>query len=50
MNPNTCEVCNKTFNSPQELQEHQRSAHPMGKKEGDRPSGEHPRKEDKIAS
>jgi hypothetical protein len=54
MNENTCKVCNKSFNSPQELQEHERNAHSSGKKEqGGQGSGEQrqqPRREDKIAS
>lgn len=51
-NPDMCNICNKQFNSEQELREHQRNAHPTGKKEQERPSGEHqpPRREDKIAS
>jgi hypothetical protein len=49
-NPNTCTICNKPFNSEQELQEHRRTAHSTERKEGDRPSGEQHRKEDKIAS
>jgi hypothetical protein len=49
MAQNICSVCHKQFNTEQELQEHQRNAHPTGKKEVDRPSGEQ-RREDKIAS
>jgi hypothetical protein len=30
MDQNKCNVCNKSFNSPQELQEHQRTAHATG--------------------
>jgi hypothetical protein len=50
MAQNMCNICHKQFNTEQELQEHQRNTHPTGKKEGDRPSGEQHRKEDKIAS
>jgi argonaute-like protein implicated in RNA metabolism and viral defense len=49
---NTCNICQKQFNSEQELREHQRTAHPTGKKEQGEPSGQQqpPRREDKIAS
>lgn len=49
---NKCNVCNKTFNSQQELNEHQRTAHGAGgsRQEGNRPGHEPQRKEDKIAS
>jgi hypothetical protein len=58
MAQNTCSVCNKSFNTEEELREHQRTAHGSaqgsGKKENERPgSGEQQpqhRKEDKIAS
>ena len=40
MDQNTCNVCNKSFNSEQELREHQRTAHAAGKKEHNNPSGE----------
>ena len=44
MDQNTCNVCHKSFNSEQELREHQRNAHSTGtgtdKKQQDRPSGE----------
>jgi hypothetical protein len=50
---NTCKICNKNFNSEQELREHEKTAHATGRKEQDRPSGEQhqqPRRDDKIAS
>lgn len=51
MDQNTCNVCNKTFSTEQELKQHQKNAHPTGQKEQDRPDmGESHRKEDKIAS
>lgn len=48
---NKCNICNQTFHSDQELQDHLRTAHPsQGKKEGDRPSSEQEGRQDKIAS
>ena len=60
---NTCNVCNKAFNSEQELREHQRSAHPAsgtgggttggsgsGRKEGGQSGEREERRDDKIAS
>jgi hypothetical protein len=49
MAQNICNICNKSFGSEHELQEHQKNAHPTGRKEQDQPGGER-RKEDKIAS
>jgi hypothetical protein len=46
----TCKVCNKNFNSEEELREHERTAHAAGKKEGERPQTEPQRRDDKIAS
>jgi argonaute-like protein implicated in RNA metabolism and viral defense len=40
MDQNTCNVCNKSFNSEQELREHQRTAHSAGKKEQGGQTGE----------
>jgi C2H2-type zinc finger protein len=42
-NQNTCNVCNKSFNSDQELREHQRNTHQSGTGTGKKdqsPSGE----------
>ncbi len=39
-NQNKCNICNKSFNSQQELQEHQRTAHATGTGTGKSPSGE----------
>ena len=53
MDQNKCNICNKSFNSEQELQEHQRIAHAGGRKEQDRPTGaekNQPDREKKIAS
>jgi hypothetical protein len=54
---NKCNVCNQSFNSEQELREHQRNAHGSSKKEQDRPGQDRPgseqnpdRGEKKIAS
>jgi hypothetical protein len=49
-NQNMCSICNKSFNSPQELQEHQRNTHGTGRKEGDPPASDQSRGQDKIAS
>ena len=38
MDQNTCNVCNKSFHSEQELRDHQRTAHSTGKQN---PSSEH---------
>lgn len=32
-NQNRCEVCQQSFNSPRELQEHQRTAHQQGQRQ-----------------
>jgi hypothetical protein len=53
MTQHTCTICNKSFNTEEELQEHQRTAaHVVGKKdkESERPGGDQYRREDKIAS
>ena len=55
MDQNKCNVCNKSFNSDQELREHQRTAHGGGaRKEQDQPGGEQNQnqtdRERKIAS
>jgi hypothetical protein len=53
MNQNTCKVCNQSFSSQQELQEHERNAHHTSKKEQSGPGSEEreqPRREEKIAS
>ena len=46
----TCSVCNKAFNSEQELRDHQQTAHPGGRKEGGQSGEREPRKDDRIAS
>lgn len=46
-NQNTCKICNKTFNSEQELREHERNMHSTGKLQG---PGSEQGKRDKIAS
>ena len=46
----TCNVCNKNFNSEEELREHQKTAHGTGKKQSDNPGSEQHRRDDKIAS
>jgi hypothetical protein len=40
MNEKTCKVCNQTFDTEQQLREHEKTAHGAGKKEQDRPTGE----------
>lgn len=55
MDQNKCNVCNQSFNSEQELREHQRNAHAGNtgsKREQDRPGSEQNRDrgEKKIAS
>lgn len=50
MNQNTCNICNKSFSSDQELREHQKSAHGAVKKEQDNPGNEQNQGERKIAS
>jgi hypothetical protein len=52
MDQNKCNVCNQSFNSEQELREHQRNAHGGSKKEQDRPGSEQnqERGDERIAS
>jgi hypothetical protein len=52
MTQNTCNVCNKSFNSDQELREHQRNAHGSARKEQDNNPGNEQQNpgERKIAS
>ena len=50
MDRNKCNICNQTFNTEEELQEHRRTAHATGKKEQDRPGDERDRGGEKIAS
>jgi hypothetical protein len=48
---NKCNVCNKEFNSEQELRDHQQTAHPgSARKEGGQSGEREPRKDDRIAS
>jgi hypothetical protein len=46
MNPNstnakTCQICNQSFSSDRELQEHQNSVHSGNEQGGNRPQNEH---------
>jgi hypothetical protein len=50
MDRNKCNICNQTFDSEQELQEHRRMAHQMGRREQDRPGGDQDPEEEEIAS
>jgi hypothetical protein len=50
----TCQICNQSFNSDRELQEHQRNSHPQGSQSDKQPSsdrnqGEQGQRQEKIA-
>lgn len=48
MDQRTCEVCNQSFNSDRELQEHQKNSHSQDKQSGVEQDQDQPRRE-KIA-
>jgi hypothetical protein len=40
MNEKTCKICHQTFETEQQLREHEKTAHGAGRKEQDRPGEE----------
>jgi hypothetical protein len=50
MTQNTCNICNKSFNSEQELREHQRNTHDAGNQQQGDPMNKENQGERKIAS
>jgi hypothetical protein len=51
MAQNSCKICNQTFNSQRELQEHQNSSHPQESRGQQEPVGDRSREDEsrKIA-